>query len=295
MDDNDLKEIQHTILSIFKEVDRICEKNNLRYYAIGGTCLGAVRHRGFIPWDDDLDIAMPRKDYEEFIKIAQKELPNNLALLTPKHIKHYECMFIKVHNTDTSFIEGMVKMYPERYTGVSIDIMPLDGLPDDIRERKKHFVRLDRYAVADVHRRWKSSEWHTGVKRILGYFVSFVLWCLTPFDWSYFYKKHEKECKKYDFEGSNYTSYAWSRRASKLVFPIEDFKDYVTLPFEDYHMRCPVGYEDFLRIMFGDYRKLPPKEEQTPRHAASAVIDIHTSYKRYQRNAYKIQRRKQMF
>lgn len=289
--DNDLKEIQHIILDIFREVDKICERNNLRYFAIGGTCLGAVRHKGFIPWDDDLDIAMPRKDYEAFIKIAEKELPHNLSLLIPKQAKYYECTFAKVQDVNTTFIQDIAKPHPERYTGVYIDIMPLDGLPDDVKERKKHFLKLKINFLCNAHRKCKSGDLHTGIKRVLGYLTAFAAWCRTPFDWTYYYKKYEEECKKYDFEKSDYTSYAWSLRASKLVFPTKDFEDYVMLPFEDYHMRCPIGYEDFLQIMFGDYMKLPPKEEQVPMHSESAVIDLHKSYKRYQRNVYRIRRK----
>ena len=83
---NEIKKVQNEILSIFIEIDKLCEKHNLRYYAIGGTCIGAVRHNGFIPWDDDLDIAMPRKDYERFIAIASEELPKHLKLFLPTEI-----------------------------------------------------------------------------------------------------------------------------------------------------------------------------------------------------------------
>ena len=79
-----MNEIQQKILEIFIEIDKICVKHDLRYYAIGGTCLGAVRHQGFIPWDDDLDIAMPDKDFELFMDIAPKELPDNLKLINSK-------------------------------------------------------------------------------------------------------------------------------------------------------------------------------------------------------------------
>lgn len=277
MEYDDLKGIQKVILDIFKAIDKICETYQLRYYAIGGTCIGAVRHKGFIPWDDDLDIAMPREDYERFIKIAEHELPDYLALVTPEQIRHYECMFVKVQNINTTCIHNILREYPDRYGGVYVDIMPLDGVPHNLRERKKHFRKLRFYGRLNMNQRFKPKNLHTGVKRVIWHGIMFF--CKKA-DYTYYYRKYDAELKKYKFEESNATSYGWSQRAEKLIFPIEDFQDYVELPFEDYHMRCPVGYDHFLTILFGDYMKLPPKEQQEPVH--QSLVDLYKSYKEYQ-------------
>ena len=271
---NEIKKVQNEILSIFIEIDKLCEKHNLRYYAIGGTCIGAVRHNGFIPWDDDLDIAMPRKDYERFIAIASEELPKHLKLFLPTEIEHFECVFCKVHNINTTFIQRYVSMYPDRYTGVYVDIMPLDGQPNDGSERKKHYKRLKKLGLLNLNRRKNCQDLHSGLRSVLWYPIKKMI-DLRSFH--AYYDEYTAELKKYDFDSSLFTGYGWCNLLEKLTFPQKDFSDYILFPFEDYHMRCPIGYDDFLSIMFGDYMQLPSESEQQPSH--DAFIDLDTPYK----------------
>ena len=159
-----MNSVQVKILSIFESVDSICKKNNIRYYAIGGTCLGAVRHNGFIPWDDDLDIAMPREDYDKFIQIAEHELPSNLRLFGVDNIEHYECLFIKVHDINTTLIHRDYKDYVERYAGVYIDIMPLDGIAENKLLRKVNFMQMNILMKLNVNHRFGVEFYHQGFK-----------------------------------------------------------------------------------------------------------------------------------
>ena len=91
-----MNDIQKVILDIFKEFDRICTDNNIPYYAIGGTCIGAVRHKGFIPWDDDMDVAIPIEFWDKFIEIASRQLPDYYKLFSSMEVKHYRYLFIKI-------------------------------------------------------------------------------------------------------------------------------------------------------------------------------------------------------
>lgn len=284
---NKMKDLQLNILNIFVEIDKVCKKNNLRYYAIGGTCLGAVRHQGFIPWDDDLDIAMPRPDYEKFLSIAEKELPSNLKIFHVNQGKNYICRFSKVHDTTTTFVEKGMKIYQDRYTGVYVDIMPLDGIPENEEERKKYFYRLLWLSRFDWHRKYEQNKILNADKGIRRK----VFWkCIYPFlalfPANYFSEKYLKLQKRYPYETSTNLSYTWSWRASKVIFPKKDFENYVLLPFENVQMRCPVGYDNFLTILFGDYMKLPPKEQQVACHEAD-ILDLERPFSYYMKEREK--------
>lgn len=251
-------DLQKVILNIFKAVDRVCKNNDIRYYAIGGTCLGAVRHKGFIPWDDDLDIAMPRKDYERFISVAENELPDNLRLYGVNNTRHYENMFIKVHDINTTFIQIDFFSHIDRYAGVFVDIMPLDGLPANKVLRNINFAYSWILGRLNINRRFGVKFYHKG--------ISLLIWSIIDIymrkkPCNYFYEKREALLKKYDFDNSFYSCYGWDFNAKRILFPSSDFKNHINFPFEDYCMRCPVGYDHFLTTMFGDYMKFPPKEE----------------------------------
>ena len=137
---SDIKIIQDKILSILKEFINICEENNLTYYALGGTLLGAVRHKGFIPWDDDIDIGMPREDYEKFKKVAPNSLPNNYKFLS-EDTANYKKAFSVIRDDSTKIIMNYSK--EELVESLWIDIFPLDGmLLPQLREK---FMSIDTY------------------------------------------------------------------------------------------------------------------------------------------------------
>ena len=135
---SDIKIIQDKILSILKEFINICEENNLTYYALGGTLLGAVRHQGFIPWDDDIDIGMPREDYEKFKKIASNVLPENYKFLN-EDILNYKKAFSVIRDDSTKIIMNYSK--EELVESLWIDIFPLDGMPSNVLKKKIHSLR----------------------------------------------------------------------------------------------------------------------------------------------------------
>ena len=143
-----LRKVQLMELDIFKEIVRICNANDLTYYISGGTFLGAVRHKGFIPWDDDMDIAMPRKDYRKFIQIASKELKQDLYLvhysLCKTNLQH-----VQVCNRTKHMLEK--NSITDKIVDVFVDVFPLDGLPNDKIVLKFHKVRLLYYRMMYVY------------------------------------------------------------------------------------------------------------------------------------------------
>ena len=132
-------ELLHKVdMRIVKAVVEICEKYNLKYYMLGGTMLGAIRHKGFIPWDDDIDLGMPRSDYEEFLKVAQSEFEDNLKLVNYKTDLNYQYYITRILDTETKVEEERIGN-DNKYTHASIDIFPIDGTPNNPLLRKLYF------------------------------------------------------------------------------------------------------------------------------------------------------------
>ena len=132
---SDIRAVQMWELDILKTVAKICDENGLRYFAEGGTCLGAVRHKGFIPWDDDIDISMPRKDFDRFRVIARTALPEHLVLLDFDDNRQITNLFLKIHDKRTTFIEEAAVPYPGKHTGCSSTSSPTTAAPPSRRPR----------------------------------------------------------------------------------------------------------------------------------------------------------------
>ena len=280
------KTLQAIELCILKEFQRICKENNLRYFAIGGTCLGAIRHKGFIPWDDDIDVAMPWEDYKQFIKIATKQLKPPLELYLPEDHKVYQFNFMKIHRGDSLFIRKDYIGYPDRYMGVFFDIMPIYGMSKS--KAKQYFDSLSNDMLLYLNRAHRLPiGFYSGTKwRIIWRFTHLLY---SNRDYNYFVKRIENKIGKYEFDNSDKVIFAWRKRPSFLrknyhyqnVFYYEDFKEGIEIPFEDTTIVVPVGYDRYLTMDYGDYMKLPPIEQQIC-HQDSAVLDLNHSYKDYQ-------------
>ena len=272
------KKLQNSILDIFKTIKMICEKHNIRYFAIGGTCIGAVRHKGFIPWDDDLDIAMPNDDYYKFLNIVEKELPKNLSLYKPYDIEYGISVFTKIHNINTTFIEDEEKTYTSVFKGVFVDIMPMYGVPDNGYERKVYAKKIDLFLRFNckLNRKYKSNI--NFKSKLLWLVLSPLKLCVKHNFW---YKKWCKLVSKYKFDESKYVGYVWSNNIGRLIFPKVWFAQTIDMPFEDTTIKCPIGWHEYLTAQFGDYMRLPPKDMREVVH--SGIIDLNKSYKLYQK------------
>ncbi len=137
------RKIQLIELEMLNEVDRICKKHGIRYYLCGGTLLGAVRHSGFIPWDDDLDIFFPRKDYIKFAEIAPKELPDTMFYQDWHNEFDYPYNFAKIRMNGTKFCQNEIQ-HLNMHQGIFIDIFPLDSVPVNEKERTKYLTKVTR-------------------------------------------------------------------------------------------------------------------------------------------------------
>lgn len=259
-----LRNLQMTELEMLLEVDRICKKNNIRYFLDGGTLLGAVRHDGFIPWDDDVDIVMLRKEYERFYKACQKELDTERFFLQDYRTdKNYLWGFSKMRRNNTVFLrEG--QEHVKCHTGVCIDIFPCDNVPDTpLLRRIHHFccycIRKGQYS--EVGRKTEESilmrAWYSLVSRI-------------PRD--FWFRRIEQISK--------ITNRKRTRLVAHMTFPYPKrcrygmprvcFDDYIEKDFEGHNFPIFRKYNLYLKMLYGDYRKLPTPDKRKV-HPASRV------------------------
>ena len=266
-DINKLKQAEVRILKVFIQV---CETLNLKYYVLGGTMLGAVRHKGFIPWDDDIDVGMPREDYEIFLQKAQEFLPENYFVQTFETDPEWPANFAKIRNSDTTFIETSVKNRKINH-GIYIDVFPLDWHEEDKLRLKVFNLKntIYRAAISKSFYFPKSKrkfKWYA--VRILTMFIS-VKTAL---------KKREKLLKSNKGRTllANYCG-AWGE---KEIVPHTWYGEGVDLEFEGVKVKVPIEYDKWLTQVYGDYMKLPPEEKRVAHHFTETV-DLDKSYKEY--------------
>lgn len=279
--ETNLRDIQLVALNILVHFQTICKRHNLRYFAIGGTCIGAVRHNGFIPWDDDIDVVMPYPDYAKFKDIAKTEIPHYFEISDESNTKYRGC-YIKLHDSRTTFIEHKYIPYPDHYQGVFIDIFPLYGMPNNPKEFRKRYRQYVLWTYQNYIIRYPY-HYHKRIWAKMFYFLNTYAILTKPY--YYYQQKIENVLGQYSFEKSNEIIFGWRMLPSKkstykLVFPTQYFEDYEEVPFENISIRIPVEYDAYLKDDFGDYMKLPPIEQQRSTHP-DTFIDLGRSYKEY--------------
>lgn len=251
-----LEEQKQIQLNILAKVDQFCEENNLRYSLGGGTLLGAVRHKGFIPWDDDIDIMMPRPDYDKFVHNFNG-YDKDLTCAAHEIDKNFIQIFAKVYNNKTLLKEQSL----QDPLGIFIDVFPIDGFPSDERTvtkyvRKITFLRkLLQIKNLDNKLRWK---------RIIAKSILYF------FPVNYLQKRMQKAIKEYPFEESLYAGATCGRYKEKERYQRDVFEKYTTLDFENRNFKVIKEYDLYLKQHYGDYMKLPPVEEQVGNHTEYA-------------------------
>ena len=279
-----MTEVQNRILEIFKVVSSICESEGLRYFAIGGTCLGAVRHKGFIPWDDDMDIAMPIDDFLRFMDLAESRLPGYLSLIGPNDRRYYRQMFFKVIDTRTTAIEDFDVPYKEAYKGIWIDIMPICSFPSQ-KAIERFIPRITFLWSGNDYLRFGVPKKPTLKKNITCNCFRFPALVR---DYRFYSRLWLNELKKNGFHADGVTGYVWSPEYLKrFQMPASWFSDTVLMDFEDTRMRCPTVWDGFMKAMFGNYMEFPPPEQRNSGHIL-AILDMEHSYKDYQNGKIEI-------
>ena len=260
--DRECELLHRCLLIIAKEIKRICDENGIQYFLIGGTLLGAVRHHGFIPWDDDLDIGMLREDYNRFIDACKTDLNPKFVLCSLGTEKEYNRPFAKLRLKDTYFPDQ--GQSEKIYGGIFVDIFPIDVMPKSSMTQKfqNAFIKIWRNSIQLK----LASRLETGKDKAL-----YVI--LSPFRWlpkAVIVKRLVKWETKYNDINSfdYYINFSSSYKYGKEVFPRMSIQNGTTqLQFEDTLFCVPKDYDSVLKQLYGDYMKLPPEEKRVYKHA----------------------------
>ena len=267
-----IKDVQAVELEMLIEFDRICRKNNIPYQLNGGTLLGAVRHKGFIPWDDDIDVALKRSDYEFFLKCCEQDLSEQYFLQTCFTDPASVIQFAKIRKNGTKY-ENDVDNLPTSHTGIWLDIFPFDNVKaESLATKWQRFEIQFFYAMttASVENRIKLSPklWKRVVRRIFSWMLYFIP--KNTID-----KKLLSVFKRYDKQHTeNVTLLCDSgtkSNCSRNLQNADTFNDLIELEFCGHLFWAPRNYDLILTRMYGDYLKLPPKEKRTPWHGITVV------------------------
>ena len=267
-----VREIQEKILEIMKYIDKLCRENDVVYYIMGGTALGAVRHGGFIPWDDDLDIFMTPEQYIKFQKVFQSQHSEQFVLqewrTTPTYLE-----YAKVRMNGTTFIEENFENCNNMHQGIYVDIMILHKVPNNTFIQKlvyfeSKFVTL--YGLSQ--RNWKPK---TNIQSLILKSLKFI-----PCHWlvKIFYKR----IYKYDVRSSDFMYCYWITPAKfrSGLFDASFFSTPVDVPFEDTVLLGSEKMKEYLLYRYGDYMKLPSKDMQKAAVHAK-IYDTQNNYTEY--------------
>ena len=265
----DLRQHQAVLLELLHELDRVCKKHHIPYVMFSGSALGAVRHGGIIPWDDDLDVSMLRRDYERFLKAAPAELKEQYYLQA-EGSEHWMMNFSKLRKNNTTCLEKFHPKDNKMHQGIYIDIFPCDNASDKEWVRKLQFY-VSRIPLAKSL--WKRGYETNSIKKKI-FMAACCLLPAKPF-------LSLAMLKKRTDSGYVQTFLSCTSRYKKGIYKRSWFTETVEMDFED--MRVPVSahYDDLLTTMYGDYRKIPDEEERKIKEHA-ILIDTERNYTEYE-------------
>jgi lipopolysaccharide cholinephosphotransferase len=264
----EIRPLQLRILDILTAIHKVCEERGLRYYIIAGTLLGAVRHKGFIPWDDDLDIGMPRKDYDLLMANAKEWLPEPFEVVSYETDKNYPLPFAKVQDASTTLIERMHLKY---LGGIYMDIFPLDGITSNPLKQRLHFARyfylkkVQYFLYRDPYRHGHGpSSW-------------IPLLCRRLYTLEEVQEKMRRMQKTYDYDASDFVvDYDDGRKG---IMPRSVIGKPTPILFEDKQVMGVEHPHDYLSQKYGDYMTIPKGDHQ--RQHNFHLLDLEKPYREY--------------
>lgn len=265
-DNETLKKLQSIELEILRDFVNLCDKHGITYFGIAGTGIGAIRHGGFIPWDDDIDVAMPRKDYNKFVKIAESEYADKYIVLDGLHYPNYPFLTGRWLMKGTEFIEWPMKEI-DCPNGIFLDIYPLDQIPDDEKKFTRQAIQAFFWSKLLILRSIPHPTLpFKGFKgKVVHFICGIVHWFLKTFNVSkiWVYKMCLNVSTQYNGRGeTKRIDFLCDTTAYMNIHYIEDIYPLKTIRFEDIDLKFPNRIENNLEREYGDYMTLPPEEKR---------------------------------
>ena len=260
-------EMKATMLPMMKCIHEYCEANNIRYSLSGGSLIGVVRHKGYIPWDDDIDIMLPRPDYDKFVH-SFNSTQNRYRLISCETDKDYFQPYAKVVDTQTKLVEHYDKKM--KSLGVYIDVFPIDGLPDDDEKRIAYWHKLFKLRNLMSCTYEKSLNSEKGIKKILRKII-FYLSHIFPANFAA-KRLNSYVRKQYDFDKSKYVGCIVFGYGMKEEVPHSFYEKLTDMDFENLKLKASEENYIYLSNIYGDYMKLPPEDQRKTRHHAEAYF-----------------------
>lgn len=272
------KKVWRTQLEMVKLFQSVCKKYNLKYVASGGTLIGAIRHNGYIPWDDDIDIMMPRADYEIFLTVCQKELPCGYFLQCNKTEKYYPNGHAQIRNCETACF-NYVSCYDMQYgknCGIFIDIFPYDDVPDNVKKRRKMARKirfLKKICTLKIY-----SDSPNLIKKLIKNFLANTYFLFHSLEKTI--DKINIFSQKYNGKTQTVALVSFMPGYEKNIWDKKLFDKTVLHKFEDIEIAIPENYDGVLRHEFGDYMKIPEDLNSGSIHG-KCYFDTEKSYKEF--------------
>lgn len=282
MDIKEIKEVWNArLMDNLKAFIDICQRHDLRWYCCGGTSIGAVRHNGIIPWDDDIDVMMPRPDYDRLLEIAKTEMPhiqnsagnNKYEIITPYNDSDYPLYFAKISDTTTTIVEERERPC---VIGLFVDIFPLDATDDDTQEAIKTKARYAKLLnkLNAISTRNTFGEYIALLKdpKEWGRFaIKTAAWFCRSTIRKALIKKMDAISHRFDWDKARNVAVHTGSYGEREVFPKEWLGKGSTHKFEDIEVMLPEQYDTYLRHFFNDYMQLPPVEQRVEKHNRAYV------------------------
>ncbi|MBR6793653.1 MAG: LicD family protein [Clostridia bacterium] len=267
-----MNELQSKLVEMLRYFHEVCVENDIRYYMVEGSFLGAVRHKGFIPWDDDIDLGVPREDYDRLIEVFKRKDHKRYVLEVPGEQKDFVYPYGKLYDTETTLVEKT------RYTvrrGIYLDIFPLDGAGDTKEDAKQHCRRitmLDNYACTKICALDPKRKFYKNAAIVAGRCIPEFL-----FGWRWAQKKAEVHCRKKTFDGCKYVSNMYSTWREKEIMERAVYGEPTLYEFEGLEVYGPQNADRYLSSLYGNYMQLPPEEKRISHHDY-VFLDLEGSY-----------------
>ena len=256
---DDVRHLQLVILDIMRDIDALCVKHNIEYYLLGGSAIGAIRHKGFIPWDDDLDIIMSAENYDRFLEVCAVELDSSKYILQQGE-KHWPLPFSKIRLRGPRLIE-VEGSEDEDMQGVFVDIFKADNAPaSKLLQRWQYFCGKVYLCYCLAQRSYDSATF----KKKLMMALSF------PLRVSFVRRFFKSQVERYNGKPSPYMCFIYGRTKLRNAFtPTDVYGKPLRVPFETLSLPVPEQYDRYLTQMFGNYMQLPPVEQRQGLHCIS--------------------------